>query len=135
MGGAIVAVEQGQVAHPSGNMPGIKGVVNARLSFETAEQGALKIRFPFRVKILVLRSQVVKTLSGTDAGTVTPSNSVGNMANGTISHAASAALGNEIVATPTTNQIIAKDTDLILTSAKTTVVGKVHVTVQYVRMA
>lgn len=135
MGGAVTGIQQGQVAHTSGSIPGVKGIVTARLSFETSEQGALKMRFPFRVKILQLRSQVVKTLSGTDAGTVTPSNSVGNMANGTISHAASAALGNEIVATPTTNQIIAKDTDLTLTSAKTTVVGKVNVTVQYQRMA
>lgn len=116
------------------NLVGPKGVVTARMSFETSEQGALKIRLPFKAKILQLRSQVVKTLSGTDAGTVTPSNSVGNMANGTISHAASAALGNEIIATPTTNQTIAKDTDLTLTSAKTTVVGKVNVTISYQRV-
>ena len=135
MGGAVVKIEQGQVAHPSGNIPGITELLSVRMSFETGEQGALKLRFPFRAKVTGLRSQVVKALSGTDAGTVTPSNSVGNMANGTISHAASAALGNEIVATPTTNQTIAKDTDLTLTSAKTTVVGKVNVTVQYQRVA
>lgn len=135
MGGPIVKRYQGQVAFDAGNVPGVTELLSVRMSFETGEQGALKLRFPFRAKITGLRSQVVKALSATDAGTVTPSNSVGNMANGTISHAASAALGNEIVTTPTTNQIIAKDTDLTLTSAKTTVAGKVNVTVQYIRLA
>ncbi len=135
MSGPIVKRYQGQVAMDSGNIPGVTELMSVRMSFETGEQGALKLRFPFRAKVTQLRSQVVLVLGATDAGTVTPSNSVGNMANGTISHAAAAALGNEVVATPTTNQIIAKDTDLTLTSAKTTVDGKVNVTIQYIRLA
>ncbi len=135
MSGPIVKRYQGQVAFDAGNVPGVTEMLNCRLSFETGEQGAIKINFPFRAQITQLRSQVVLVIAGTDAATVTPSNSVGNMANGTISHALDAALGNEIIATPTTNQIIAKDTDLTLTPAKTTAGGKVNVTVRYIRVA
>lgn len=113
--------------------PGMKGVATVAQSFETGEQGAVKVRFPFPVKVTSLRGQVVKALAITDAGTITPSNSIGNMANGTLSFPASSALGTEVVATPTTNQAIAKDTDLTLTPAKTTAGGKVAVTVHYQR--
>lgn len=126
--------EQAQMA-VLGNIAGLDEVLNVRLSFETGEQGAVKIRLPFRAQVVSLRSQVVLALAATDAGTITPSNSVGNMASGTISHAASAALGNEITATPTTNTVIAKSTDLTLTPAKTTAGGKVNVTVHFKRIA
>lgn len=135
MSGPIVKRFQGQVAMDAGNIPGIDEMLNVRMSFETDEQGAVKIRFPFRATIIGLRSIVVKALGATDAGTITPANSVGNMANGTLSHAAAAALGDEDSATPTTNQIIAKDTDLTLTTAKTTDDGKVNVVVHYRRLA
>ena len=116
--------------------PGLREVLpGLRLSFETGEQGAVKVRFPFKVRIDHIRSQVVKALSNTNVGKVTLSNSVGAMANGVISHALSAALGNEVVASPTTNNIIAKDTDLTLLPAKVKVGGKVQVTIQYTRMA
>lgn len=118
-----------------GNIAGLDEMLSVRLSFETGEQGAVKIRMPFRARIVQLRSQVVLVIADTDAATVTPSNSVGNMADGTISHALDAALGDEDVATPTTNTTIDKDTDLTLTPAKTTAGGKVNVTVQYVRLA
>ena len=118
------------------SIPGLKEVLAAiRLSFATGEQGAVNVNFPFKVRIDHIRSQVVRALSDTNAGTVTLSNSVGDMADGVITHAAEAALGNEVVATPTTNRIIEKDTDLTLTPAKAKVGGKVQVTVHYTRMA
>ena len=116
--------------------PGLREVLpGLRLSFETGEQGSVKIRFPFKVRIDQIRSQVVKALSDTNVGTVTLHSSDGAMANGVISHALSAALGNEKVANPTTNRIIDKDTDLTLLPAKVKVGGKVQVTIQYTRMA
>ena len=131
---SIVKRFQGQISVD--NVVGGKGLLAAiRMSFETGEAGLITIKFPYKVKILLLRSIVTKALSDTDAGTITPANATGNMANGTITHALSAALGNTIEATPTTNQVIEKDADLKLTSAKTTVVGKVAVTVHYLKLA
>ena len=116
--------------------PGLREILpGMRLSFDASEQGAVKVNFPFRVRIDHIRSQVVKALSVANPGTVTLSNEDGDMANGVISHAASAALGNEVVATPTTNRIIDKDTDLTLTPAKPRAGGMVQVTIHYTRMA
>ena len=116
--------------------PGLRDILpGIRLSFQTGEQGAVKINFPFRVRIDHARSQVVRALAVANPGTVTMSNKDGDMANGVISHAASAALGNEVVVTPTTNRIINKDTDLTLTPAKSRVGGMVQVTIHYTRMA
>ena len=118
------------------SIPGLKEILpGIRLSFLTGEQGSVKIRFPFKVRIDQIRSQVVKALSDTNVGTVSLFSSDGAMANGVISHALSAALGNEKVANPTTNRIIDKDTDLTLTPAKVKVGGKVQVTIHYTRMA
>ena len=116
--------------------PGLREILPAiRLSFDAGEQGAVKIRFPFKARIDILFSQVVKALSATNAGTVTPSNNVGNMANGTLSHALSSGLGAEEEKEPSTNRIIAKGSNLTLTPAKTTAGGQVQVTIHYTRMA
>jgi hypothetical protein len=116
-----------------GRSAGKPGVVSVRMSFESGEIGALSINFPRTVKVTGLRGQVVRQLGITAAGTITPSNSVGNMANGVLSWAGGTDLGNEDTATPTTNQLIAGGTNLTLTSAKgATEGGKVNVTVQYV---
>ena len=116
------------------NLVGVKEVMVVVCSFETAEQGAVVIPFPFKAKILLLESIVTSTVAGTDAGTITPSNSVGNMANGTMTHATAAAIGDTQSEVPTTNNIIAKDTDLTLTPAKTTAGGITAVTIQYQRI-
>jgi len=117
------------------NLVGPKGIVTALLSFETGEQAVFEIPFPFKANILALESIVIKALTATDAGTITPANSVGNITGGTLTHAASAAQGDKQTAsTLTANTIIAKDTDLKLTPAKTTVGGKVQITVHYQRI-
>ena len=132
---AVGARDQAQRASgPS--IPGLKEVLAAiRLSFATSEQGAVRIMFPFKVRIDHMRSQVVRALSDTNPGTVTLSNKDGDMVNGVVSHDAEAELGNEVIATPTTNRIIEKDTDLTLTPAKAKVGGKVQVTIHYTRMS
>ncbi len=117
------------------NLVGPKGIITALLSFETGEQAVFEIPFPFKARILALESIVIKALSATDSGTITPANSVGNITGGTLTHAASAAQGDkQTAATLTANDVIAKDTDLKLTPAKTTVAGKVQVTVHYQRI-
>ena len=100
------------------------------LSFETDEQGALVLNArDFGFEVEHIRSVVVKALAGTNAGTLTPANSVGAMATGVVTIALSAALGEEDSSTPTTNKQIAKGTDFTLTPAKVTDGGKVLVTV------
>ena len=132
---AVGARDQAQRA-TGPSIPGLRGILpGIRLSFLTGEQAPVKIRFPFKVRIDQLRSQVVRDLSDTNPGTITPASSEGNMANGVVSHSASSAIGGEEESNPTTNRIIRKDTNLTLTPAKTKVGGKVQVTVLYTRMA
>ncbi len=130
---AVLSAAQGErrVEYPIGTHE----ILTLPFSFETGEQGAVDIPFPQRARILEIESIVTKALAATDAGTVTAASSTGAMANGVVSHAASAAQGNKVTVQPTTNRIIAKGTDLTLTPAKTTAGGKVMVTVHFQRLA
>ena len=110
-----------------------KGIVTVPLSFETGEQTATKIYFPFAVTINKIRSIVMKAVAGTDDGTITGANSTGDSANGVVTVAASSALDTEDSASPTTNNEVAADSYYKLTSAKSTAGGKVLVTLEYTR--
>ena len=110
-----------------------KGIITIPLSFETDEQTATKIYFPFGVTINKIRSIVVKALAATDDGTVTGANSTGDSANGVVTVAASAALNIEDTAYPTTNNTVAAGSYYKLTSAKSTAGGKVIATLEYTR--
>ena len=110
-----------------------KGIVTVPLSFETGEQTATKIYFPFAVTINKIRSIVMKAVAGTDDGTITGANSTGDSANGVVTVAASSALDTEDSASPTTNNEVAADSYYKLTSAKTTAGGKVLATIEYTR--
>ena len=112
---------------------GEKGVLAVNQSFETDEVGALKIYFPFKVRINKIRSGVVKALAGTDAGTITGANSTGASTGGVTTHALSAAIGDTQAASPTTNNVVEADSYYQLTSAKTTKGGKVQVTLEYTK--
>ena len=99
------------------------------MSFETGEQTATKIYANHRLRITKVRSIVRKALSATDAGTITVASTAGTMA--TISHPASSALNSEQSAdADTTKNLIAKGGYLTVTAAKTTVGGKVLVTIE-----
>ena len=110
-----------------------KGIVTVPLSFESGEQTATKIYFPFAVTINKIRSIVVKAIAATDDGTITGANSTGDSANGVVTVAASSALDTEDSASPTTNNEVAADSYYKLTSAKSTAGGKVLVTLEYTR--
>lgn len=110
---------------------GVQGNVTALLSFETGEQGAYRVPFDFPVTITKITSRVQKALAATDSGTVTGANATGASASGVATHAASAAIGNEVTVTPTTNVDVDAGSYYQLTAAKTTVGGKVQVTLQY----
>lgn len=106
-------------------------IVTIPLSFETGEQTITKIYFNNKVTVNKIRSIVMKALAATDAGTITAASSGGAMASGVITHAAGEALNTEQSVSPTTNNVIAINSYIQLTSAKTTVGGTVLVTVEY----
>lgn len=101
-------------------------------SFETGEQGNHDIYFPHAATILQIRTQVVKALADTDAGTATLKNAAdAAMANGATSHAASAAFGDKQAAVPTTNNVVAAGSFARVTTAKSTAGGRILVELEY----
>ncbi|RLA80992.1 MAG: hypothetical protein DRG33_01385 [Deltaproteobacteria bacterium] len=112
-----------------------KGIVVIPMSFESGEQTATKIYFPFKVRIDKIRSIVTKAIAGTDDGTITGANANGNSANGVVTVAASSALNTEDSASPTSNNIVEADSYYKLTSSKSTAGGKVLVTLEFTRIA
>lgn len=112
----------------------VPDIVTILMSFETGEQTATTIYFPYAVTINKIRGIIMKALSGTDNGTITGANSVGASANGVITALASAALNTEYSVTPTTNNTVAADSYYKLTSAKTTVGGKILVTLEITKI-
>lgn len=130
MGAGITEVGKKKITQqPSGE----KGVLAVNQSFETNEVGALRIYFPFKVRINKIRSHVVKALAATDAGTITGANSTGASTGGVTTHALSAAIGDAQAATPTTNVVVEADSYYQLTSAKTTKGGKVQCFLEYTK--
>ena len=74
------------------------------VSFETNEQGAYSFYPGFKCNLTRIISQVTKDLAPTNVGTIQAANTIGNMANGLITHAASAVFGDQQEVSPTTNQ-------------------------------
>jgi predicted ThiF/HesA family dinucleotide-utilizing enzyme len=105
------------------------------LSFETDLQAAVPVYFNHKVTVNKIRSVVIKALAGTDAGTLTGSNTDGDSANGVITIPLSSALSVEGVASPTTNNAVAKDGKYTITPAKTTAGGEVLVFLEVTRTA
>jgi hypothetical protein len=111
----------------------LKGADTFAMSFETDEQTATKIYFPFKVTINKIRSIVMKALTATNAGTITGANLTGNSAGGVVTVATSAALNDVDSASPTTNNVVAANSYYKLTTAKANAGGKVLVTLEYTR--
>lgn len=110
-----------------------KGITSLMMSFETGELTATKIFFPYKVTINKIRGIVMKAVAGTDNGTITGANSVGNSTGGVITATASDALNTEYSVTPSTNNVVNTDSFYTLTSAKTTAGGRVLATIEYTR--
>lgn len=73
------------------------------VSFEANAQGAYSYYPAFKCLLTKIRSQVSEDLAPTNAGTIQAANTIGNMANGLITHAAAAAFGDLQTVSPTTN--------------------------------
>jgi len=111
------------------------GIVTVPMSFESGEQTATKIYFPFKARIDKIRSIVMAAIAGTDDGTITGANANGNSSNGVVTVAASSAVNTEDSATPTSNNVVEAGSYYKLTTAKTTAGGKVLVTLEFTRIA
>lgn len=111
---------------------GVKGIVGACLSFESNEQGAVKIYFPMNATITKIRAIAVKAIADTDNATIQGANSTGNSTSGILTFTASDAIGTEKSATPTTNINVDAGDYYKLTPAKTTAGGKVMAYIEYV---
>ena len=109
----------------------LKGIVTTEVSFAADRHTATKIYFPFAAIITKIRSIVMQQLAGTDVGTITGANSVGDSADGVVTIAAAAVLDEEDVTVPSTNNTVAADSYYKLTSAKATPGGKSLVTLEY----
>lgn len=110
------------------------GITTVLMSFETGEQTATKIYFPFAVKILKIRGIVMKAIAATNNGTITGANLDGDSASGVITATASDALNVEYSVSPTSNFEVGQGSYYKLTSAKTTAGGKVLVTLEWERL-
>jgi hypothetical protein len=113
----------------------LKGIITVPLSFETNELTSTEIYFPYKVTINKIRSIVMLAIAGTDDGTITGANSVGDSDTGVVTVAASSALNVKDDASPGSNNVVAAGSYYKLTTAKSTAGGKVLVTLEYTRTA
>jgi hypothetical protein len=109
----------------------VTGMRDFTLSFVTANQMATKIYFNKKVTINLVRAIVTTAIAASDNGTITCADATGDMAGGVVTCVASAPVGTEYSATPTTHNVIAKDGYMKLTTLKTTTGGEVLVSVEY----
>lgn len=113
----------------------LKGTTVIPMSFETDEQMTLKVYFNHKVTINKIRGIVTTAIAGTDDGTITAANSDDDMATGVLTATAGDPLAKEYFAIPTTNNVIAQDGYVSLTSAKETAGGRMLVTLEWTRTA
>jgi len=113
----------------------LKGTTVIPMSFETGEQMALKVYFNHKVTIDKIRGIVTTAIAGTGDGTITAASVDGDMATGVLTAKAGDPLATEYSASPTTNNVIAQDGYVSLTSAKSTAGGRMLVTLEWTRTA
>ena len=88
-----------------------------------------------KVTIDKIRGIVTAVIAGTDNGTITAANGDGDMATGVLTATAGDPPTTEYFASPTTNNVIAQDGYVSLTSAKATAGGRMLVTLEWTRTA
>lgn len=113
----------------------LKGTTVIPMSFETGEQMALKVYFNHKVTIDKIRGIATTAITGTGDGTITAASVDGDMATGVLTAKAGDSLATEYSASPTTNNVIAQDGYVSLTSAKSDGGGRVLVTLEWTRTA
>lgn len=112
------------------------GFFQIEVSFAADGTGGIPIYLPFggSVTLVNVAAVVVGTVAGTDAGSITFTNSVGGIMGGSIAIPASSALGyTPAVCTLSGTNILVAGSFLTVTTAKTTAGGKVLLTINYTR--
>ena len=120
------------ISNPVGYKVPLGGI---RVSFETDEQGAVKVQVPFRARVTRVRSIVTKALADTDEGTVTFTSPTGEFAE--LTHplsSAIAAMTFTVAGIVAINAILEPGQDITITPAKVTGGGKVSVDLDLLRM-
>lgn len=104
----------------------IRGLLTFEVSFETGEQFTdLDIsQIPRDATLVSFSNVVTKTIAGTDAATISFSTAVQGVMTPSTTFAANASVGTLSVNNFATNNILAAETRLRVTSAKTTAGGK-----------
>jgi len=109
-------------------------VFSTTVSFETSEQGDMKIKLPFACTVNEFYASVSVAIAGTDGATITPKNHAGtSMTAGTLTLTASSAIGTGFTSTPTANNTFSAGEIMTLTTAKTTAGGKAIVSIKITR--
>jgi hypothetical protein len=102
------------------------------VSFATGAQATHTVYFPMAVTVTGVRSFVTGAIAASDNATITCSNNAGSaMANGVVTIDASAAVGVEDSASPTTNNTFTAGQKMQLACAKTTAGGTANVYIEY----
>lgn len=110
------------------------GVERIVASFETGEQYTLNLYIPFDIRIVRIRGRVIKAIADTDSGTVVIKDHNGNTM-ATLTASASDAINTDLTAQEVnSNNQIPMDSFYQLVSAKTTVGGKVLVSIEWERL-
>lgn len=112
----------------------LKGTTVIPMSFEPGEQMALKVYFNHKVTIDKIRGIVTTAIAGTSDGTITVANGDGDIT-GVLTAKADDPLATEYSASPTTNNVIAQDGYVSLTSDKADAGGRMLVTLEWTRTA
>lgn len=110
--------------------------LNIPVSFEAGEVGTIFVDFPYACTILAYQFVCTKALAGTDAGTIQFADNAGtNMGGGLASIPASTAFGTRVGATITSDNAVAQNDDIRITTAKTTAGGRGFVSITVTRLA
>jgi hypothetical protein len=98
-------------------------IITVPVSFETAEQGDMKIEIPYACTVNKVTMYVTKALAATDNATVDcKDNAAASM--GVVTGTASAAIGSGFTLSPSANNVFTAGQVMTMTTAKTTVGGK-----------
>jgi hypothetical protein len=131
----VMSIKAGGVGNAQLAAANTKGITQMPMSFETGEQAAAKVYFPFKVTINTILGTVTKAIAASDNGTITGANTDGASAGGVITAVASDALNVEYSVTPTTNNVVLANGFYKLTALKSTAGGKVLCTLHWTRTA
>ncbi len=108
-------------------------IITIPVSFESGEQTGYKIYLPYAGTLVGITGIVTKAIANTDAGTITGACNGVNITTGVITCAASDALGTVYSVVPTANNVFAIGQTLNFTTLKTTVGGKVLLSLSIIR--